>query len=687
MRLALVSPFPPAKTGIADYSQALLEALRQRADVQVIGEPPARFHPADYDTVFYQLGNNPWHTFVYEMALEHPGISVLHEPNLHHLMTDLTIRRGRWDLYLAEAEYNGGAAALAYARRVKALEVGPDYDGLPMTRRLLERSRGVLVHNQYSAAEVRSQGYLGPLAVVPHGAWLPDTPGFPWRVKLGLDETTPLIGVFGFLKPYKRIAEALRAFRRLLRLEPRARMILAGEVHPEFPLPALIDRLGVGPAVRLLGFTTEEEFSGFMAACDVVLNLRYPTVGESSGSLLRALGLGKAVLVSNVGSFTELPEGVCLKVPVDATEEDLIFEYLNLLVSRPEIARSIGAQARRWVERECSWDRVAGEYVRFAEAVRDGREWIDQPKTIQAEVSIAATLCKEAPAEVAPDAIFQTLETDLAQPEPVAEPSTEPVVPIEYIRGWAENAEALSYVETHKDRLVHTLDLVPPGGPDDHILEMGAYLQITPALKTRLGYGHVRGSYYGPVGKVDEREAVSETGEKFQCLVDNFDAEADPFPYEDGRFATVLCCELLEHLKADPMHMMSEINRITKPGGHLVLTTPNIASLRALAAILQGYHPAFFPAYIKPMAEGETEARHAREYTPKEVWQLLWYSGFEVVKLETGEFREQPHPELHWVSLLLSRFRLPLDLRGDGIYILGRKAGPVRERFPAFLYS
>src|SRR5205823_3782921 len=115
--------------------------------------------------------------------------------------------------------------------------------------------------------------------------------------------------------------------------------------------------------------------------------------------------------------------------------------------------------------------------------------------------------------------------------------------------------------------------------------------------------------------------AVSMDGETFECEVDLFDAEKDRFPYEDDYFTTVLCGELIEHLPTDPMHLISEVNRILKPGGHFILTTPNIGSLRAISAILQGFHPGFFPAYIRPADPGqETDARHNREYTPREIY-------------------------------------------------------------------
>ena len=653
MRVAFFSPLPPARSGIADYSEALLESLRRVADVQVFSAPDQEFDPARFEIALYQIGNNGFHSFVYETALRHPGVVVMHESNLHHLMADLTIKRGNWDAYVLECEYNGGEKAREFAERVRKLEVGPDYEGVPMTRRLLESSRGVIVHSRFMEDEIRLAGYTGPAAVIPHGAWIPAADRHGYRYKLGLDEITPLVGIFGFLKPYKRIAESLRAFRRLVRLVPSARMILVGEPHPEFPIESMIRSMGLSAYVRVLGFTPIEEFVGYLAACDIVLNLRYPTVGESSGTLLRSLGLGKAVMVSEIGSFQEFPDDVCLKVPVGAGEEDLIFEYLNLLVSRPEVAQALGARARKYVEEQCNWPSVARQYAAFLQAVIDGVEY--RPA--------------QDPRPVPPE----------APPAPAAD--------LSYLTGWAANDASRSYLETHQTRLLKTLEITPPGGPCDRVLEMGAYLQITPALRTRLGYGYVRGCYYGQAGRTDHRTVTAADGETFECDIDHFDAEKDPFPYPDGHFSTVVCGELIEHLFEDPMHLMSEVNRILKPGGHLVLTTPNIAALRGISAILQGYHPGFFHAYIRPSASGEVDARHNREYTPGEIHRLLENSGFEVSLLETGEFRDEPHPEFGWVHHLLARYWLSTDLRGDGIYAVGRKAGPVGERYPSWLYS
>ena len=685
MRVAFFSPLPPARSGIADYSEALIQSLEPLVELEVFSGPDQVYDPARFDIALYHVGNNAHHAFVYEAALRHPGVVVMHESNLHHLMADLTIKRGDWDAYLRECEFEGGEGALAFAGRVRKLEVGPDYAGVPMTKRILAAARGVVVHSRYMREEMRAAGFSGPTAVIPHGAWIPQADRNGFRHKLGLDEITPLVGIFGYLKPYKRIAESLRAFRRLLRLVPNVKMILVGEAHPEFPVETMIRSMGLSANVRVLGFAPIADFVGYLGACDIVLNLRFPTVGESSGTLLRSLGLGKAVMVSEVGSFQEFPDDVCLKVPVGPGEEDLIFEYLNLLVSRPDVARQLGERARDYVARECNWATVAAQYAGFLDAVVHGKEWAPREGslfTAETQDPQAGTPQREAQREES------ELRSDgkLKHAPPWGGERSQPT--LEYLQGWAVSEASAGYLNTHSTRLLKTLEITPPGSADDRVLEMGAYLQITPALRNQLGYGEVRGCYYGKLGRSDHRSVTSAEGETFQCEIDHFDAEKDVFPYPDGHFATVICGELIEHLFADPMHLMSEVNRILKPGGHLVLTTPNIAALRGIAGILQGYHPGFFHAYIRPAeGTGEVDARHNREYAPREIHQLLENSGFEVTRLETGEFRDEPHPEFGWILHLLERYRLSTELRGDGIYAVGKKIGAVRERYPAWLYT
>ena len=693
MKLAVFTPLNPARSGISDYSESLLPEIAKHLDVTVFiddgyqanGFPVEtgirvlnhrEYRPADFDETLYQFGNNPFHVYVYDAALRHaaqgrPGVTLLHEANLHHLIAAATITRDDWDGYLREAEYDGGPTALAFAERVRRLEVGPDYDGVAMNRRVIEASKAVIVHSDYMLRQVRAVDERAIVGRIPHGAWIPEVNRNQFRHKLGVEDTHTLIGVFGFLKPYKRIKESLEAMRRLVRVEPRARMILVGEEHPDLPVRRMVADFGLGEHVRVLGYTPIEDFVQYLGACDICLNLRYPTVGETSGTLLRALGLGRAVIVSDLGAFADLPDEICLKVPVGPGEVDLIFEYLNLLVSRPDARRALGERARMHVAVQCSWAAVGERFADFLRNIHEGR-------AVPGEVVDASTCLDSEP--VAPPPATEAPTTPAA-PDPHDELAAE-------IRSWVqERPSDAEYVETHLTRLVKTLEITPPARNGDAALEMGAYLHVTPSLSRRLGYSEVRGCYLGPVGKAESRSVRSSAGETFACEIDLFNAETDVYPYPDGRFATVLCCELLEHLYEDPMHLMAEINRILRPDGHLVLSTPNVCSLRAVAASLLNYHPGLFHHYVKPDAEGNRDPRHAREYAPRDVQALFEAAGFEVVRLETGPYLERKSLEHEWVRHLLARYELPQDLREDSIFCVGRKKGPVRERYPAALYA
>jgi SAM-dependent methyltransferase len=135
------------------------------------------------------------------------------------------------------------------------------------------------------------------------------------------------------------------------------------------------------------------------------------------------------------------------------------------------------------------------------------------------------------------------------------------------------------------------------------------------------------------------------------------------------------------------MYMMSEINRILKPGGHVVLTTPNIVGLRALDALLEGYHPGLFHTYVVPKESGEVDARHNREYAPRDVKCLLESAGFDLKRLETGWLEPDGAARLEPLQRLLEANGMITALRGDIIYAVGQKTAKVRQRYPVELYT
>lgn len=242
--------------------------------------------------------------------------------------------------------------------------------------------------------------------------------------------------------------------------------------------------------------------------------------------------------------------------------------------------------------------------------------------------------------------------------------------------------DARRYFEKHLTRLARTLILTPRPRSSGRVLELGCYMQITPFLARWAGYREVRGGYYGEEGATTHRQA-SVARESFEMELDLFNVERDPFPYPDAYFETVVAGELIEHLIHDPMHFLLECRRVLEDGGHLLLTTPNAASLTSVARALHGYdNPQLWSKY----ARGADETPHVREYTAHELRKAVVSAGFEIELLFT-----EPDPDLA-VNLPMAAFLeehgYNAALRGEQTYCLAvkRSALPV-TRYPSFLYA
>ena len=383
-RVACCTPLPPSPSGIAQYSAELLPFLAGRYALDAIiadGDPPPAPPPGvtirragefasrrdRYDAVIYQVGNSPAHAAILDRAERHPGICALHDVVLQHVQGWRALHRGPVALtdYRAEMARRYGAAGAAAADDLLANRAPrrPPAD-FPLCERAVERSRAVIVHSRYARDQVLRRCPAATVTVVPHGVPLPP-PGdrAAARAILRLPRGAFVVAALGNLIPEKRLEVALGAFARALFGLPDALFVIAGAASPHYSPAAFIRHQGLDPVVRQLGAVDAATFETLLVAADACVNLRWPTGGETSGSLLRALAAGRPTLVTDAGSFAEVPDDACLKVPPGPDEEDTVAAHLLRLATEPTWAASIGARARAFIAREHTLERAAEGYL------------------------------------------------------------------------------------------------------------------------------------------------------------------------------------------------------------------------------------------------------------------------------------------------------------------------------------
>ena len=390
MRVAYFSPLPPLRSGIADYSEELLPHLSRGAEIDLFvadGYEPAqriserypvhshrRFadlsRTQDYDAVVYHVGNNSeYHEYVYRTLLLHPGVVVLHEFVLHHLIQGVTLAHRDAEGYAAELRYCYGQAGDDLARAMLETGQGADPFTYPMFEHVVDASLGTIVHSQHARQEVLRRRPNAKVAVVrsPFSSEAVTDAGLDRgasRAALGLPPEALVVASFGLITPVKRIEPTLRAFFRLRRELPGAMYILVGEIESGYDLRPVLDG-GLGDGVVVTGRVDMETFLQYMSVTDLAVNLRYPTAGETSATLIRLLGMGKPVIVSNVGSFGEFPEDCCARVDVDDLEEDMLLSTMRALAVDQSLRQQMGANAQRYVQTYHTPEQTAQGYLDF----------------------------------------------------------------------------------------------------------------------------------------------------------------------------------------------------------------------------------------------------------------------------------------------------------------------------------
>jgi glycosyltransferase involved in cell wall biosynthesis len=412
MRIAFLSPVPPATTGIADYSAEVLAALGSRHEVDVFhGQKKisrdslpglCAVHHADaflarhasqpYDTVVYQMGNGTDHAFLYPLLARVPGILVLHDLVLHHarareFLDSPEARAYRGDPSsaalrdAARAPLAAYEAEVAYSYPAQAGRLAEAHLGTvgtllpyayPLFRIPVEASRLTAVHNDFMAKAVRDEvpeaetaRITMPVTAAPVGVDETDT----LRRRYGLRANDFVVGCFGLLTQEKRVETVARAVARVAPSIPRVKLLLVGDVPDRAHLARRLEALGVRARTILAGRVPFQELAAHMEVTDLVVHLRYPTARETSAALLRVLAQGRPTVVSDLEHLADIPDRAVVRANV-CDEEGEVTRALLRLARRPEDRRRLGDAAATFAALRHAPARCAADYEAAFERAR-----------------------------------------------------------------------------------------------------------------------------------------------------------------------------------------------------------------------------------------------------------------------------------------------------------------------------
>ena len=358
MTVGFYSPLPPARTGVADYAAALLAELRKLGRLEVA--------PARCDVALYHLGNNGLHGAIYDRALEVPGVVVLHDALLHHfLLGHLSQAAYIEEFVYNQGEWSRGLAAELWRGRASSGSDGRYFE-YPMLKRLVERSRAVVVHNPAAARVVREQVPEARIIEIPHLFAPPAHPpsavdAIRWRLEAGLELGIFLFGVFGYLRESKRLVTVLETFAKVHREWPRTALLVAGQ-FVSTDLERAVEPLLKADGVVRRPYLKEREFWLAAQAIDACVNLRYPAAGETSGIAVRMMGLGKPVLLTESEECSRFPEDACVRIVSGVDEGDSLRNHMTMLAAMPHVARAIGERAAAHMQAHHGPGAVAARY-------------------------------------------------------------------------------------------------------------------------------------------------------------------------------------------------------------------------------------------------------------------------------------------------------------------------------------
>ena len=381
-RLAYVSPVPPARSGIAAYGEQIVPHLASHYDIDIIVDPErdgeTRLLPGasrlvtatdfaatsyDYDRILYHFGNSEYHDYMLPLVEAVPGVVLLHDFSLgglvrHHAFSGATPEEGELN-WLAALHRNHGAAAVA--EFIEAGDAETLVSAYPCNSTVVGRSVGALVHSDH--ARRLADRWFAPerasrFTSIPLPCPIPDDVDHDGaRARLGLTEQSRMICSFGLIGPSKRSLELLQAWMRSAAFEdPGYRLVFVGARGAGDHADRLADEIhrhGLESRVEVTGWVDDSRYRDYLAACDLAVQLRTDSRGESSLAALECLSFGVPTIANANGSMAELPKKAVRLLPDRFATEELS-DAIDSLYRGGRSARAMAKAGREFVSAERS---------------------------------------------------------------------------------------------------------------------------------------------------------------------------------------------------------------------------------------------------------------------------------------------------------------------------------------------
>jgi glycosyltransferase involved in cell wall biosynthesis len=254
-------------------------------------------------------------------------------------------------------------------RELEALASGriPDSTEFPMSHAIVGRSKRVVVHHRWLKQQFDENRHI---EVIPHFARLNCRPTpdeietFKNRFRIRDDHF--IISCLGFINSNKLPRLQVEAVKSLMDDGYPVQMVFAGEPAPDVKSLEREIRSGeYGENIIFTGYLDETDYFSAICAADVIINLRNPSMGEASGTLMHALAAAKPTIISNLHQYREFPDKVCWKLTHDENEVEVLTAYLAALLSDRSLRAAISANAARYVTSVLGWEQIIAQWGRL----------------------------------------------------------------------------------------------------------------------------------------------------------------------------------------------------------------------------------------------------------------------------------------------------------------------------------